>query len=639
MKGAEAAAEAGAVLRKAGIKTFKSTFEDIVVAIHFGTIGAVLTDEETLVCHGQALVRALAAQPGWSFLPMVVGAPTAFAADHADLLTALGNVRFLQRPIDPAILVQAARASLFARQRQRRAGQILSERERAESERLRDSEQLYRFTLELSGQLVWTATPSGRISYLSPSFSRISGLSKQTDPHEGWLRVMHPDDYHQILGAFDRTIKAGEPNSAKFRMRVADGSYRTFIARAAPLRDEAGNVVRWYGYTQDVEDQVRAEEAQRAAEERYRLAAKATNDAVWDLDWPSREIHWSESAAECLGYPGPELGTTTLDWWADRVHPEDRQQAKGSLEEAIRNGRTRWSAAYRFRQADGGYATFFDRGFIVRNEAGEPIRVVGAMTDLSERQRAEDQIRRMQGELIHVSRLSAMGTMASTLAHELNQPLTAVSNYIRGSRRLLEERGTEDLEQVGGALAAAEGSALRAGQIVRRLRELVARGIAAIQSEDLPKLVEEAGVIAFVDADFLGVAPRFLFDPAARWVQVDRIQIQQVLINLIRNSVQAMQEAERREIVLETRRVSATHVEVSVADTGPGISPDVRNALFSPFQGTKAEGLGIGLSISRTIIEAHGGKIWAEDRQEGGTVFRFTLPLSFNPPLEEVQEA
>ena len=466
---------------------------------------------------------------------------------------------------------------------------------------------------------------------LSPRFSTVTGLDRKVDPHLGWLSVIHPDDYEPILQVWQETIEGGRPRSAEFRMRQADGSYRTFIARAAPRTDENGKVIRWYGFTEDVEDQKRAEAARASAEERYRLAARATNDAIWDLDLTTNELHWSESAAETLGYAGQELGTTSLSWWEERLHPEDRQQAIDSLEQAVNQGKSRWSATYRFRQANGQYATFFDRGFILRDDEGEAVRFVGAMTDLTQRQQAEEEIRRMQAELIHVSRLSAMGTMGSTLAHELNQPLTAVANYLRGSRRLLANGDRSRIADVEEALAAAEEGALRAGQIVRRLRELVARGTAAVRREELPKLIEDAGAIAFLDAHLLGVDHRVELDRAAHWVEADRIQVQQVLINLIRNAIQAVKDADSREVVVSTLKVSPAQVEVSVADTGSGISPEVRDALFSPFQGTKPEGLGIGLSISRTIVEAHGGKIWAEDREGGGSVFRFTLPAVAEP--------
>jgi two-component system sensor kinase FixL len=513
----------------------------------------------------------------------------------------------------------------------------IDERKAAE-ERLRESEELYRLTVELSRQLVWTASPDGTILSVGRRMIDVTGLPEGTAPNEGWLEVVHPDDREQLFDAWKAGLEAGIGGVAEFRMRVADDSYRTFRSRVEPRFDADGNVVRWYGLTEDVHDQKLAEAAQLEAEELYRLAARATNDALWDHDLADDAVRWSDTASETLGYPGRTLGTTTSEWWKERVHPDDRNRIVESLAGAIDRGETRWSATYRFRKGNGDYGTFFDRGFMVCDAAGKAVRVVGAMADITDRHRAEQEVLRMQAELVHVSRLSAMGTMASTLAHELNQPLTAVTNYVRGARRLMEEGMDEPrLEQAREALEAAENGALRAGRVVRRLRELVARGSSALRPEELPKLIEDAGVLAFLDAHLQGVTHRVELDPDADWVEVDRIQIQQVLINLIRNAVQAMQGMERREIVVRTHKMSPQLVEVSVADSGTGISPEVREALFSPFQGTKADGLGIGLSISRTIIESHGGKIWVEDAKEGGAIFRFTLPAYDGPSAPDLK--
>jgi two-component system sensor kinase FixL len=412
-------------------------------------------------------------------------------------------------------------------------------------------------------------------------------------------------------------------------MRVVDGSYRMFSTRAAPRRDDSGSIIRWYGLAEDVHEKKLAAIALAQAEERYRLAARATNDAIWDWNLVTDRVDWSEAV---FVYRGDQPGQdSTIHWWEDNIHPDDRARVLNSLAATLKSDRPRWSAAYRFRKIDGGYAYVYDRGFIIRNEEGEAVRAVGAVVDLTERRRAEAELRRTQAELIHVSRLSAMGTMASTLAHELNQPLTAVTSYVRGSRRLLSHIDDPNAQQVCDALEHAEEGALRAGQIVRRLRELVARGNVSVGAEDLEKLVQDASVLAFVDEHLHGISHRVLIDPAARWVQVDRIQIQQVLINLIRNAVQAMQHSEEREVVIATGTGAGDLVEVSVSDTGSGIPHAVRDALFSPFRSTKSGGLGIGLSISRTIVEAHHGKIWAEDRPGGGTIFRFTLPRADVP--------
>jgi two-component system sensor kinase FixL len=248
----------------------------------------------------------------------------------------------------------------------------------------------------------------------------------------------------------------------------------------------------------------------------------------------------------------------------------------------------------------------------------------GFVRDLSERQQTEARLQELQTELVHISRLTAMGEMASALAHELNQPLSAIANYLRGSVRLLE-RDEVPGERVRDALHKAGEQALRAGEIIRRLRDFVARGETDRRLESLPKLVEEAAALALVGAKEAGVRVRFAFDPAVNQVLADRVQIQQVIVNLIRNGLDAMQDAERRSLVVSIEAADGGMAQVSVADTGPGVTPEAAEQLFQPFFTTKREGMGVGLSISRTIVEAHGGRIWAQPTPGGGATFRFTL--------------
>ena len=251
----------------------------------------------------------------------------------------------------------------------------------------------------------------------------------------------------------------------------------------------------------------------------------------------------------------------------------------------------------------------------------------GFIRDLSERQVTEARLQELQAELVHMSRLTAMGEMASTLAHEINQPLSAIANYMKGSRRILEQSADERCMKVRDAIDKAANQALRAGDIIRRLRDFVARGESERRVESIAKLVEEASALALVGAKELGVRVHFEFSPGADHVLADRVQIQQVLLNLIRNAVEAMELCERRELWLKTRPSPDGAVEVSVVDTGHGMAPEVTEQLFHPFVTTKQHGMGVGLSISRSIIAAHGGRIWAEPNPGGGTVFRFTLRL------------
>lgn len=250
----------------------------------------------------------------------------------------------------------------------------------------------------------------------------------------------------------------------------------------------------------------------------------------------------------------------------------------------------------------------------------------GFIRDLTERQQTEARLQELQAELVHVSRLTAMGEMASALAHELNQPLSAIANYMKGSRRLLEDSTDERATVVREAMDKAAEQAVRAGQVIRRLRDFVSRGESERSMEDVKKLVEEASALALVGAKDTGVRVRFELNPRVTFVLADKVQIQQVLLNLIRNAIEAMEDSPRRELVIATTLAPNAMVEISVADTGAGISPEIAAQLFQPFITTKRHGMGVGLSISRTIIEAHGGAIASRPNPRGGTVFYFTLP-------------
>ena len=248
----------------------------------------------------------------------------------------------------------------------------------------------------------------------------------------------------------------------------------------------------------------------------------------------------------------------------------------------------------------------------------------GFVRDITERQQTEARLQELQSELVHISRLTALGEMASTLAHELNQPLSAIANYLRGSMRLLTSEPVPR-ERLADALDKAAEQTLRAGEIIRRLRDFVSRGETERRVESLPKLIEEAGALALVGAKEHGVHVDFDLDPAVNFVLADRVQIQQVILNLIRNAMDSMASVSRRELHLAIRPDGEGMARVTISDTGPGISPEIAEHLFQPFITTKRHGMGVGLSISRTIVEAHGGRIWVEETPGGGATFNFTL--------------
>ena len=302
-----------------------------------------------------------------------------------------------------------------------------------------------------------------------------------------------------------------------------------------------------------------------------------------------------------------------------------REQHDGYLERYYRTGERRIIGIGRVVVGERQDGSTFPMELAVGEMAGKQGRFfTGFIRDLTERQQAETRLQELQGELVHVSRLTALGEMASALAHELNQPLAAIANYLQGSGDLLR-REPVPTEKVEGALRKASEQALRAGEIIRRLRDFVARGEAERRIESLPKLIEEASALALVGAKEHGVSVRYAIDPEVDLVLADRVQIQQVVLNLIRNAIDAMEGGPVRRLTIAAKRSGAGECEISVADTGPGISAEIADQLFQPFVTTKRSGMGVGLSISRTIVEAHGGRIRAESNADGGATFRFTL--------------
>lgn len=259
----------------------------------------------------------------------------------------------------------------------------------------------------------------------------------------------------------------------------------------------------------------------------------------------------------------------------------------------------------------------------------------GFIRDLTEREESAARLQEIQSELARLARLNELGEMASTLAHELNQPLATIANYTQGCVRMLAGTTDPKAEQVRDALAETARQSLRAGEIIRHLREFVTRGETEKSREDVRKLIEEAGALALVGSREQRVRTVFEFSRDTDLVLVDRVQIQQVLINLMRNALEAMRDSPVRELVVQTSEDEHGFVWIHVADTGPGISDEVSERLFQPFVTSKSSGMGIGLSISKRIIEAHGGQILAQNNEVGGATFRFSLPSAEKETADE----
>ncbi|WP_164549832.1 putative bifunctional diguanylate cyclase/phosphodiesterase, partial [Altericroceibacterium xinjiangense] len=256
----------------------------------------------------------------------------------------------------------------------------------------RETEENYRYTIELSPQIPWTADRCGNLTEISPRWSEIIGMSNEETHGLGWAAALHPDDAIWALPAWRASVLSGEPFDTRLRLKRVSGEYSWFRARARPRRDEKNQIIRWYGVAEDVHEQVRAENALTSAEERYRLATQATNDLIWDFDPATNRVEWTRSLVNVFGYPAEELGTNTA-WWEDHIHPEDRAATLGCFHRALGSNEQQFVHEYRFRRADGSYATVFDRGYVVRDEQGHAVRAVGAMQDLTGRKLAEEAAR------------------------------------------------------------------------------------------------------------------------------------------------------------------------------------------------------------------------------------------------------
>jgi two-component system, LuxR family, sensor kinase FixL len=376
--------------------------------------------------------------------------------------------------------------------------------------------------------------------------------------------------------------------------------------------------IAWFG------QRLRDTRIQSAAREAHLESILATvPDAMIVIDERGAMQSFSSAAERLFGYQASEVLGKNIKMMMPSPYREDHDNY---LARYLRTGEKRIIGIGRVvvgERKDG--STFPIELAVGEMRANNTRFFTGFIRDLSERQKTEARLQELQSELVHISRLTAMGEMASALAHELNQPLTAIVNYLKGSRRLLEGRADEQTGIVRDAMDKAAEQSLRAGQIIRRLREFVARGESERRVESIKKLVEEASALALVGAKDQGVRVLFRLDPAVDLVLADKVQIQQVILNLMRNAIEAMEQSARRELVLSIAPTASGMVDVSVADTGSGIAEDIMPNLFQPFITSKPHGMGVGLSISRTIIEGHGGRIWAEPNPGGGTVFRFTL--------------
>jgi two-component system, LuxR family, sensor kinase FixL len=491
--------------------------------------------------------------------------------------------------------------------------------------RIRD--QRLRFAIEQAGVGTWDLDLHTRELIWSDRTKALFGqTAEQQVDYALFLSLLEHKDRELTTAAIARSVETGCRFDLQYRLGGAVGAPHWIRARGGLVTGTDGRPRHLSGIVIDIDDEKQGEEALKTRESHLRSILDTVPDAMIVID-RSGVIQFFSSAAERL------FGCTELEIIGQNVSTlmpnPDRESHDGYLaryrdtneRHIIGIGRIVTGA-----RRDG--TTFPMHLSIGEMQSGGETYFTGFVHDLTEYQRTQAHLQELQAELLHVSRLSVMGEMASTLAHELNQPLSAISNYMSGSRRLLAKSSDPNALKIETALDRAAEQALRAGQIIRRLRDFVSRGESEKRVESLSKLITEAGALGLSGAREQGVILRFSLDPQLDLVLVDRVQIQQVLVNLFRNALEAMTQSTRRELVALNTKGADDMIEVAISDTGHGFSPEAQTNLFQTFFTTKETGMGVGLSISRTIVEAHGGRMWAETNPSGGATFHFTLPVA-----------
>jgi len=441
-----------------------------------------------------------------------------------------------------------------------------------------------------------------------------------------FLSLLEPEDRELTTAAIEHAVETGCGFDLQYRLGGAIGAPHWIRARGGLVNGSDGRPRHLGGIVIDIDDEKQGEETLKTRESHLRSILDTVPDAMIVID-RSGVIQFFSRAAERL------FGCTELEIIGQNVSTlmpnPDRASHDGYLTRYRDTNERHIIGIGRIVNGARRDGTTFPMHLSIGEMQSEgETYFTGFVHDLTEYQQTQAHLQELQSELLHVSRLSMMGEMASALAHELNQPLSAISNYMSGSRRLLARSSDPNASKIETALDRAAEQALRAGQIIRRLRDFVSRGESEKRVESLSKLITEAGALGLSGAREQGVILRFKLDPELDLVLVDRVQIQQVLVNLFRNALEAMAQSSQRELVALNTRAADDTIEVAISDTGHGFSPEAQTNLFQTFFTTKETGMGVGLSISRTIVEAHGGRMWAETNPSGGATFRFTLPAA-----------
>jgi PAS domain S-box-containing protein len=499
----------------------------------------------------------------------------------------------------------------------------IDDQKRAE-EALRESEHEARLTLDTIPGLVAVLSPTGSVEKVGRQALEYFGRTLEELAAWGTSDTIHPEDLPGVIDAFTRALATGHPYEFSARFRRADGVYRWFQDRGCPLRDRNGDIVRWYTLITDIDDRKRAEEALRESAHESALIVDSIPGLIVALNVKGELERVNQPCLDYVGKSQEELSQWAVD---DTLHPEDRPAYLQALERSIAAGAP-LEYEIRVRRFDGVYRWFNVSWLSLRDRQGHIVRWYVLLTDVDDRKRAEEALRQAQEDLARINRVTTMGELAASLAHELGQPISAsLTNADAGLLRLGSDN--PDLDGARAALKRILRDSQRAAAILGRIRSQFVRGALNRESIDINELSRET--IALLRDEAMRQNVLFKTQLAADLPHIvgDRVQLQQVALNLIVNSIEAMEGVDGlREILVKSHRAEDLHVHISVIDTGAGFASELAEKIFDPFFTTKPQGTGMGLRICRSIIESHGGRLWAVGAPGHGATFHMMLPTA-----------
>jgi PAS domain S-box-containing protein len=487
------------------------------------------------------------------------------------------------------------------------------------------AERELRLTLDSIPTLAWRTGADGFAEYLNKPWLDYTGLSLEQALGWQWQVAIHPDDRPHLLSEWQRILATGKPGEVEARLRRFDGEYRWFLFRPAPLCDDSGKVVRWYGTNTDIEDRKQAESALRRSEAYLTEAQKLSRTGSIGYNVVTGEFFWSEETYEILGFE--RTVAPSMDAAMARVHPDDRAFVLGQVDRASRHD-TNFDYEHRLLLPDGRIKHVHVVAHLVKDASGTE-ELLGALMDVTQAKKAQEELQTAQAELAHASRVATLGEISASIAHEVNQPLAAIVANGQACLRFLD-RESPDLNDVRGALEWIVKDGNRAADVIQRVRTLVKKTDTHRVALEVNEAIDD--IVALLQRELTAHRVSLQLDlaPVLPAVIADRVQLQQVIMNLIMNGIEAMQPITDRPPTLTIRSSldDARQVIVAVQDSGVGLTAQSRERLFSAFFSTKPGGLGIGLSICRSIIEGHGGRLWASANADHGATFQFALPLA-----------